>query len=369
MQNPFLLKKLQDILSHFPIPQSISHCAPIHVGHINDSYWVYLEQQAVYVLQRINEGVFPDPESLGTNLQQLSACMKAWSERQYPLDHKRRYLQMIRSNSGKNYHQAPSGNWRLMVAIQDSISFDVVENADQAYEAGRLFGEFWVALSALPREQIVPTIHRFHDLSWRWEQLQEAFSAADDAKKMQAEPWMKDAEGLWRHLAPTIEAMESGALPQRIVHNDAKLSNALFDKNTHKGLCVIDLDTVMPGYVLYDFGDMVRSMCCPLAEDSTALDELSCDMQTFEALAKGYLEACATELTAIEIQSLAQAGTYMSLIMGMRFLADYLNGNRYYKTAYPDHNLDRARNQITLALDLHSREKQLHSTLQGVIQK
>lgn len=361
------MKNLHNILSHFPISGSISHLAPIHAGHINDSYWVYVDQEPAYVLQRINDLVFPDVEGLGRNLDQVSSRMKAWAERHYPIDFERRFVQIIPTRSGENYHQASTGNWRLMVAIQDSISFDVVEKAGQAYEAGRLFGEFWVAIAGLTADQIQPTIDRFHDLSWRREQLQTAFQAADPDKKARALDWTQKSESIWQSLQPLLKAIQSGDLPQRIVHNDAKLSNALFDKKTEKGLCVIDLDTVMPGYVLYDFGDMVRSMCCPVAEDSKALDEVIGDMKIFEALAKGYLQACASDLKRTEIQSLVQAGTYMSLIMGMRFLADYLNGNMYYKTAYPDHNLDRARNQITLAHDLLSREKQLHSTLQQLI--
>lgn len=361
------LRQLQEILSHYPFNAGIHSFSVIGAGHIHESIWVNTVGEDAFVLQRINNHIFPDSERLGHNLDIVSRCMQAWAAKHYPHEHERRFIQFIPPTTGGHYLQAQDGNWRLMVAIQDSLTYEVVETSAQAYEAGRLFGEFWMALSVLSPQQIKPTIHRFHDLRWRWEQLQEAYVASDDAKRVRAAYWVAHTENLWHHVAPTIEAIESRTLPLHIVHNDAKLSNALFDKDTKKGLCVIDLDTVMPGYLLYDFGDMVRSMCCPVAEDSLQLELVRCDIQRFEALAKGYLEASASHITKQEVQSLVQAGTYMSLIMGMRFLADFLQKNIYYKTTYPDHNLDRARNQITLALDLKGQEKQLHSVLQSFL--
>lgn len=359
----FLLKQLQDILSQFPLADLSYTLSPISAGHINDSYWVQANGQRQYVLQRINHQIFTEPVSLGNNLQQVSAYTKSWTEKHYPKDSSRRFVQFIPTRSGENQFHAEDGYWRLMIAIQNSLSYDFVEEASQANEAGRLFGEFWVALSELSPTGISPTIDRFHDLQWRWEQLQHAFQEADEPRQKETSAWVQAASELMIYLQPVLKSIHSGTLPLRIVHNDAKLSNALFDKHTQEGLCVIDLDTVMPGYLLYDFGDMVRSMCCPVAEDDPNTAAVSCDMTYFEALAQGYLQASASHITAQEIESLVLSGTYMSLIMGMRFLADYLQGSIYYKTTYPTHNFDRARNQITLAQDLMRREKQLHSTL------
>lgn len=361
------MEKLTGILSLF-LPAAESYqFAPIHSGHINSSFWVSQGEKPDFVLQQINEKVFPEVKALTGNLSLVSEQMQVWTFENHPQDAERRFLQFVPTTSGEKILQTETGCWRLLIAIQDSVSHEVVESPKQAYEAGKLFGEFWTALSSVSPHQLHSTIDRFHDLRWRREQLQAAFDIADDAKKEIAKVWVKNVEILWEHVSPTVQAIEKGALPQRIVHNDAKLSNMLFDQHTQEGLCVIDLDTVMAGYLLYDFGDMVRSICCPVAEDSRQLAAVSCDMQRFEALAQAYLEASASQITQLEIESLVQGGTYMSLIMGMRFLADFLQGNIYYKTMYPDHNLDRARNQITLAQDLMQREKQLDSTLNSFL--
>lgn len=356
-------RHLQEILSYFFLDTHIQNFSIIGSGHINDSIWIDKSDEDAFVLQRVNTDVFQDPKALGRNLELVSRHMGTWAAKYHPDDMKRRFVQIMPTKSGSSFLELDGAYWRLMYAIQDADTHEVLNSSEQAFEAGKLMGEFWVALSGLSPDEVAPTIDRFHDLRLRLEQLQAAFAGADEKRKAQAMTWVEHAEGLWHHLSPTVQMIENGELPQRVVHNDAKLSNVLFDKHAQKGLCVIDLDTVMPGYLLYDFGDMVRSMCCPVAEDDPNTAAVSCDMTYFEALAQGYLQASASHITAQEIESLVLSGTYMSLIMGMRFLADYLQGSIYYKTTYPTHNFDRARNQITLAQDLMRREKQLHSTL------
>ena len=337
-----------DLLSQFDLPPHDYTCEPIRSGHIHDSFWVKAGEETKFILQRINHTVFSRIHLLQSNWEQMISHLP---------------FQLILSRQNQVFLQWKDQYWRLFTAIPQSESFEVLPHESYTYEAARLFGEFWLGMEEISVDQIQPVIPRFQDLGWRREQLRAAFDEAEALAQKQAIPWIAKAEKLWQHLQPLIGNIQSGDLPLRIVHNDAKLSNVLFKKGSPLGLAVIDLDTVMPGQVLYDFGDLVRSLCCPVAEDSRELEKITGDVQRFEALASGYLDACGHALTKAEKESLAVAGTYMSCLTGMRFLTDYLQGNVYYKTAYPDHNLHRCQNQFTLALDLQKREDQFYQLI------
>ncbi|WP_242118522.1 phosphotransferase enzyme family protein [Aestuariivivens sediminicola] len=325
-------------------------------GHINDTYLIKTREEPHYILQRINHHVFKDIPGLMANKVLISEHLKHKRSDLSEKEIKNRVLTFVPARSGTYYFKDHEGHyWNVMEYIKDSITHHIVTREEVAYEGGKLSGEFLRLTSDLDASRLVEVIPHFHDMSFRFSQFEDALKVASAQRKEKARTYLLKVADLKdeMHIIQNLKA--SGAIKLRVTHNDTKISNALFDRN-NKGLCVIDTDTVMPGVVHYDFGDAIRTICNSAAEDESNLDLVHFNVAYYNAYKSGFLEELETTLSDLEIETLPLAAKTMIFIMGIRFLTDYLNEDVYYKTKYPEHNLDRARNQFKL---IESMEKQM----------
>jgi aminoglycoside phosphotransferase (APT) family kinase protein len=334
--------------------------APYGSGHINDTFVVTLDQAGRpvrYILQRINQRVFKDVPALMENIARVTAHAHARTEAAGGTELSRRVLTLVPTRQGRAYHRDDAGEyWRCYLFIEGARSYDVIEGPQHAAAGARAFGDFQKVLVDLPGARLHETIPFFHHTRRRFDALQRAIAA--DPRQRAATARAEIAFALEHEgMVDVLLALHArGAMPERITHNDTKLNNVMIDDVTSEGLCVIDLDTVMPGLALYDFGDMVRSATNSAAEDDPAFDRVEARLPIFEALVEGYLGAARSFLTPVEIAHLAFSGRLITFEIGIRFLTDYLEGDVYFKTRRPDHNLHRARNQLALVRNMEAQQ-------------
>ena len=332
MNNP------QQIAQEFAIQGKISDVKPLGNGLINDTFRVYTDGPDDYVLQRINNAIFKDVDLLQHNIE----CATAHIRRKGGFT-----LTFLPCKAtGKTYWTDGETYWRVSVFIRDSYTYDTV-NPEYSYYAGKAFGQFETMLSDIP-DTLGETIPDFHNMELRARQLREAVQANPAGRMAQPEVQaiLKDLLQYEKEMCQAERWHREGKLPKRICHCDTKVNNMLFDKDGNV-LCVIDLDTLMPSFVFSDFGDFMRTAAHTVAEDDPAVEKVSFKMDIFEAFTKGYLEG-ATFLTPIEKENLPYAACLFPYMQAVRFFADYINGDVYYKIQYPEHNLVRTRNQVAL---------------------
>ena len=308
-----------------------------------------------YVLQRINKNVFKRPDLLMENYVGVTKFIRKKIEAMGG-DPLREVLNAIPTKDGKPFTIDEEGQyWRLLVYVTESMSYDQVEKPEQFYDSAVSFGDFQYMLRDYPAETLHETIVNFHNTPDRYRQLMEAIEG--DAKGRLAEVTAEvEFAKARREFANTLEnAHKEGRLPLRVTHNDTKLNNILFDINTGKTLCVVDLDTIMPGYSVNDFGDSIRFGATTALEDETDLSKVNFDISLYELYVKGFIEGAKGGLTEGELEMLPIGAIMMTFECGMRFLADYLNGDTYFRVHRPSHNLDRCRNQFKLVADMESR--------------
>lgn len=355
------------LCSRFALNASVIHVEAYGSGHINDTYRLEMEERGGrtrYILQRINDRIFLKPIELMNNMEKVLRHQHAVLRSTGVPDASRRALTLIPAHSGRPFVQDDEGGtWRLVRYIERTHSFDLLENTEQAVQAARSFALFQSQLATLPEGPLTETIPRFHDTPFRLNTLKESIDRNAMDRVGSAGPEIEFALAHERETSCILEGLSSGRIPTRIAHNDTKLNNVLFDDCTGEGICVIDLDTVMPGSVLYDFGDLVRTAANTAHEDERDLKTVSLNLSRFEALARGYLSEAKSFLTQDEIDLLAFSGKLISLETGIRFLTDYLNGDLYFKTERPRQNLDRCRVQFKL---VESIEAQMTSMKQIV---
>lgn len=343
-------------------PDYISHYGN---GHINDTYLVVSDKR--YILQRMNTNVFPRPTELMENIIEVTRHIreKALCNGR---DADRATLTVVPTLKGENYYvDTCGGYWRLYLFVEGSVTFEKVRNCEDFYNCALAFGEFVGMLSDYPAEKLNIPIPNLHNTPVRYKELMDAVSSD---KSGRAEGCMSEIEfASSRKEFYTLfkEAYDQGRIPLRITHNDTKLNNILFDGSTNLPLCVIDLDTVMPGYILCDFGDSVRFGANTSAEDETDLSRVSMDLDLFRNYAEGFIKGCGGCLTEGEIELLPYAPIMITLELGMRFLTDYLRGDVYFKIHRPGHNLERARCQFKLAEDMESKLEQMKIIIQEII--
>ncbi|MBD0834448.1 aminoglycoside phosphotransferase family protein [Aestuariibaculum suncheonense] len=326
-------------------------------GHINDTFLIETKEEPFYILQRINHDVFKDVPGLISNKVSVSKHIQNKLSHLSDAALKKSVLTFVQANNEEYYYEDEAGNfWNVMVYIKDSVTYDIVTDEQVAYEGGKLAGDFLNLTSDFDASVLTEVIPKFHDMSFRFWQFEEALKNASNVRKENAKLYLDKVEGLKEEMHILQNLKESGAIPVRVTHNDTKISNALFDTN-NKGLCVIDTDTVMPGIIHYDFGDAIRTICNTAAEDETNLDLVNFNVEYYKAYKKGFLEKVASALTPLEVDTLPLAAKTMIFIMALRFLTDYLNNDIYYKTKYPEHNLDRAKNQFKLIDSMTSQMK------------
>lgn len=344
----------------FAIAGEFLHCDTINSGHINLTFRAaYRREDGTtdrYIFQRVNDAVFPCPRDVMHNVEKVTNHIR-WKMLRVLKTPFRQTLNLYSARGGRKYLEIPgSGFWRCYNCIKSTHTFDVAEHPRQAHEAARAFGAFQQLLCDMNPEDIHETIPFFHHTRKRFDRLMEA--AAGDARGRldSCRSELEFIRGREQYVDILTDLLEQGKLPVRIVHNDTKINNVMLDRKTDRAVCVIDLDTVMPGSILYDFGDMVRTMTSPAAEDEEDLSKTFLRMPMFEAVVKGYANAVKDFITPQEIAGLAFSGLLITLETGIRFLTDYLEGDVYFKTEKPHHNLYRARTQLRL---VESMERQM----------
>jgi Ser/Thr protein kinase RdoA (MazF antagonist) len=325
---------------------------PYGSGHINDTFALEVSQGGRgvrYVLQRINHNIFKNPDGLMENVERVCRHAQAKLQAAGAVDASRRALTLVPTKAGQGWHTDAAGNrWRCYVFVEGATGHDIIRNADQAYQAAKAFGAFQALVADLPGGRLVETIPNFHHTPSRFANFQAALAKDAHGRAAQAQPEIAFALARAHEVGVIAEAMARGDIPERVTHNDTKLNNVLLDNETQEGICVIDLDTVMPGSALYDFGDLVRTSTSPAAEDETDLSKVTMQLPMFEALVKGYLTTAGGFLTPRERELLPFAGKLITFEIGLRFLTDWLEGDVYFKIKRPQHNLDRLRTQFKL---------------------
>ena len=356
-----------EVISNFQFYGSFVKAEPIVAGHINDTYLVHFDSNGSskhYILQRINQHVFADPQGMMRNIQLVTNHLR---EKILAAggDAHRETLSLIPTNAGKTYLETNEGEcWRTYLFINNARTYDMVENIHQAYQAGAAFGKFLNLLSDIPSHSLIETIPDFHHTRKRFESFGDAVEKDELnlAQTVDAEiAFILERE---KKVSLLVDAYQAGELPLRVTHNDTKLNNVMMDDVTGVGVCVIDLDTVMPGLALYDYGDAIRSITNKAAEDEQDLSRVNFDEQVFEAYTRGYLETAGDVLSAREKEYLVLSTILMTLECAMRFLTDYLQGNRYFKVNRPGHNLDRCRTQIKMVVEMEERQDMMQRTLE-----
>ncbi|MBI5864018.1 MAG: aminoglycoside phosphotransferase family protein [Planctomycetes bacterium] len=336
---------------------------PFRAGHINDSYRVEAGTPAgtrVFLLQRINTAIFTRPVELMENIQRSTAHIAARLRAARAPDADRKCLRVIPARTGDPAYRAPNGSWwRMYAFIENSRCRLAADSAALVEFAGAAFGEFLSLLSDLPPPRLHEVIPGFHDTRQRLAALETAVSRNVAGRAGAVADEIRFLRSRSRLAGALADLRQRGAVSERVAHNDAKISNVLVDAQTGEALCVVDLDTLMPGLVLSDFGDMVRSMTCMAAEDEPDASRVKLRLDFFESLARGFLRTTRDLLSPAERVHLVDGGQVITYEQAVRFLTDYLNGDTYYRTTRPDQNLDRTRTQIRLLEELLSHEQEL----------
>jgi aminoglycoside phosphotransferase (APT) family kinase protein len=347
----------------FAIPGRWLGSEPLRTGWINETLVASFDEggrRTRYVQQRINRAVFREPERVMENVARVTAHVLAALEREGAPERERRALQLVPTPEGApSWRDAEGETWRTWRYVEGASSRDVVRSPAEAAAAAEAFARFQAQVADLPGPRLHETIPGFQDARARFEQLLAAVRA--DAAGRLAE--CRAEVGFVLAREPMVDRLNdlraAGAIPERVTHGDTKINNVLLDDATGEALCVIDLDTVMPGFAVYDFGDLVRTAATRAPEDERDLTRARVDLELFAAIAAGWLRGAAGLLVAAERAELVFAACLLPLVIGMRFLADHLAGDRYFRCDRPGHNLDRARVQLALAADFERRADEL----------
>lgn len=349
MATPSSKHDIRAITSMFDLRADFVSASVYGSGHINDTYCAWFDQagqRVRYVVQRINHNVFKQPVQLMENVDRVTRHALATLHAEGNREAYRRTLTCIPSLDGKPYATDAGGNvWRVYPFIERARGYDELETNEQAYQAARAFGEFQKLAATLGGGRLHETIPNFHHTPKRLEALEAAIAADSAGRVAEVSGEIAFARARAADCARITDLIAAGKIPERVTHNDTKLNNVLLDDVTAEGVCVIDLDTTMPGSALYDFGDMVRTAALTTREDDPDPANIGVRLDRFEALVKGYLST-ATFLNEHEVANLAFAGKLLTLECGIRFLTDYLQGDVYFKITRPTHNIDRCRNQF-----------------------
>jgi aminoglycoside phosphotransferase (APT) family kinase protein len=361
MSDPY---DLADVARQFQVIGKFAEATSYGGGHINDTYCVVFKQAGVpgrRILQRINGNIFKNPAANMENIQRVTAHLAA--KVAGDPDRERRVLTLIPAHDGRVWHEDAAGNyWRMYHFIEKARSYEAVESTEQAFKAAKAFGEFQRLLIDLPAPRLHVTIPDFHHTPKRFAALERAIAADVAGRAIGAKAEIEFA--LARKSISSV--LLDANLPERVTHNDTKFSNVMLDDATGEGICVIDLDTVMPGLALHDFGDMVRTATSTAQEDERDLSRVTMQFPMFEALVRGYLASAGGFLTKAERQHLVFAGKLITFEQAVRFLADYLAGDTYYKVHYGGQNLDRCRTQFKLIESIEQQEEKMERLVESV---
>ena len=346
------MEKIDRIVTLFDIAGEVVKIAPVGSGWINDTYRVSTAGDVPdYVLQRVNHLVFQDVGLLQRNIERVTSHIRRKLTEAGREDVERRVLRVVPTKDGKLYYFDGENYWRMMVFIAGSVTHESI-TGPLAYLTGQAFGEFQSMLADIGEGALGETIPNFHDTVKRFEAFAQAVERDVKNRARLCRSEIEFALAREKDCGALMSRMEAGVLPLRVTHNDTKLNNILFDAESGKGLCIIDLDTIMPGLAANDFGDSIRFGASTAEEDERDLDKVHFDINLYELYVKGYLEMARDVLTPEELESLPWGARLMTFECGIRFLMDFLQGDTYFKTAYPEHNLVRARTQFRLVQEM-----------------
>ena len=341
-------KSLLDVLRGFQLDAEPVSCAPYGCGHINATYLAVTASGRRYILQKINHHTFRDVAGLMENITAVTEFLRTKT------DDPRSVLTLVRTHKGASYLHAQEGYWRVYNFVEDTLCLQLPETDEDFYQSAVGFGTFQQLLAEFPAAQLHETIPNFHNTPDRYRAFLDVLDRDPMRRTAQVQPEIEFALARQSEMAALQNALTVGELPLRVTHNDTKLNNVLLDAKTRKALCVIDLDTVMPGSSLYDFGDSIRFGAATAAEDERDLAKMELSLERFRAFTRGYIRAC-PNLTQKEVELLSLGAKVMTMECGVRFLTDYLDGDHYFAVHRAGQNLDRARTQFKLAADMEKK--------------
>ena len=355
---------LNNILRHFNIELDVTSYGN---GHINDTFLCDCDPK--YILQRINKEVFKNPPQVMENIAAVTEHLVK-KITQAGGDPNKETLQIVKTVDGENYYKSADGEYfRMYVFVDDTATKEVAETPNDLYQAAKAFGKFQNMLSDFPAQTLFETIPDFHNTKKRIDTFKEIVAADKFDRLKNVKDEVNYALSLVDEMGIVVDLLESGEIPLRVTHNDTKLNNVLFDAKTDTAQCVIDLDTVMPGSLLYDFGDALRFGASSGTEDEKDLSKIYFDLEKFKAFTEGFLEELSTSITPKEVELLAFSAKLLTYECGIRFLGDYLNGDVYFKIHHEGHNLDRARTQLKLVWDMSEKMDKMNKIVQECYNK
>ena len=365
-----LQPELDGICAAFDCPGTWISSCPIPSGHINDTYCSEFDEsgrRVKYVNQRINHKVFREPDLLMENIERVTRFAREQISAAGG-DPDRESLTIVPTREGRSFHRTPEGSyWRMFLYIDGARTYDRVGNVRHVYAASKAFGNFQKMLSGLPGGRLHETIPNFHHSRKRYDALREAVEFDPVRRAGGVKPEIDFVLAREQDTGVVVDGLGSGRIPERVTHNDTKLNNVMIDDCTGEGICVIDLDTVMPGSALYDFGDSVRLVAATADEDERDLGKVGFDIVMFDRLAAGYLDAAREFLVPAETELLAFSAKLLTLECGIRFLTDHLKGDVYFKVHRADHNLDRARTQFKMVAEMERRMADMEAVIRGYL--
>jgi len=362
----FNFERLRSVVQNFQLIGDIVSVERYGSGHINDTYRVCINQAGVpvsYILQRINHTIFQHPDQLMDNILRVTGHQRSKLNDPDDIDASRRCLTVVPAKDGLPYVHDQEGNWwRVYLFIENARTWDLLEHKSFAFEAARAFAGFQNQLADLPVPRLHEIIPNFHHTPKRIEVLDQVIAADTHDRVAGVQAEIDFINQRREECARLIKRFNNGDIPERITHNDTKINNVMLDDTTGKGVCVIDLDTVMPGLALYDFGDMVRSAAAASAEDEPDSSRAGTRIEVFEALVQGYISE-AKFLNDAEFEELAFSGRLITMTIGIRFLTDYLSGDIYFKTNRECHNLDRCRVQLQMVRSMEEQSSAMEAVV------
>ena len=368
-----IYNEIKHVLKHFAFEGTYDSVEEMLSGNINNTFHLYYRdkggRQIQYVLQQINSYAFKQPELVMSNAVRVTNHLRANAE-QRGLPAERCTLSYVPCDNGEYlYVDSQKRYWRAYNFIDNAKAYNRVEKPEQFYEAGAAFGEFQRLLSDFPVDELYETIPYFHDTRRRFYSFVASVAEDKAGRVKQLEPEIDFLFDRRKRMYSIVQMIQAGELPLRVTHNDTKINNVMLDRDTGEALCVIDLDTVMAGSSLYDFGDAIRFGASTADEDETDLDRGRMDLGLFSAFTEGFVEQTAAALTLAELENLPLGARVMTYENGLRFLTDYLDGDVYFHIDHPGHNLDRARNQFRLLEDMEEKRGAMDATVRALIEK
>lgn len=354
--------EIVDIVKTFLPEEQLLFCKPLGNGHINSTYMVETDRN-IYSLQEINTKIFTNVDGLMSNIDKVTEHIKKKAEKRGENPHRVTLNFLPNAQNGKMFVAAENHAYRMYEYIDDVFTIEVMENPSDFYSAGRGFGQFANELSDFDASQLVETIVNFHNTASRYLDFEKAIQFNYNNRLADIQNEVSFVKSRKEFMSLFVDKLKNGELPLRVTHNDTKINNILFDQKTGAPAAVIDLDTVMPGTYLYDFGDAIRSGATHAAEDEQDLSKVDFDLELYEQFTKGYLETCGASLTPMEFEMLPYSSIMLTLECGMRFLTDHLNGDTYFKVHRENHNLDRARTQFKLVEEMENHFEEMKSII------